>query len=108
MKIICDQNVAGRYTETFGRTDWITVTTVRDELSVDTEDSAISRYAEQHEWIVFTGDDDFREFNHDRGLVLYSHVERPSPGDVIDALRAIADAYTDHRTIDENVPDGWI
>ncbi len=108
MRLLCDHNVGERYIETFRRTEWLTVTTVRDELSAATDDVDISEYAEQHEWVVFTEDNDYRALDHDRGLVLYTHLDRPSPGDVVNALRAIADAYDDYRNIDENVPDGWV
>jgi hypothetical protein len=108
VRVLCDQNVANRYIKTFSRTDWITVSTVREELSSDADDRDISTYAAANDWIVFTGDDDFRQFDHDRGLLLYSHIERPSPGDVLDALQAIAEVYPDHRKIDQNVPDGWV
>lgn len=81
---------------------------MREELSQDTDDTAISEYAEHHDWVVFTEDDDYRALDHDRGLVLYTHLDRPSPGDTVDALRAIADAYDDHRNIDENAPGEWV
>jgi hypothetical protein len=108
VRILCDHSVDARFVDTFHRTDWITMTTVADELSPDADDPDISKHAEQHDWIVFTEDEHFREYDHDRGLVLYTHLERPSPGDVIAALGNIADAYTDHRKINENVPEGWI
>lgn len=108
VRILCDQNVAAKYTNAFEETDWIVVSTVRDELSMDTDDVDISTFAESNELVIFSGDDDFRKFDHDRGFLLYSHVERPQPSDVLEAIRAIADAYTDHRAIDENVPDGWV
>lgn len=108
MKVLCDHSVAERYVATLRRTDRMTVATVRNELSPDATDEAISEYAERHGWVVFTEDDDFRKYDHDRGLVLYTHLARPSPADVVDALRAIADAYPDHTMIDENVPDGWV
>ena len=108
MRLLCDHNAGERYVETFRRTEWLTVATVRDELSADTDDTVVSEYAEQHEWVVFTEDDDYLDIDHDRGLVRYGHLERPSSGETVDALRRIADSYDDHRTIEEYVPGAWV
>jgi hypothetical protein len=108
VKLLCDHNVDERYIDTFQRTEWLTVATVRDELTTDADDRAISEYAEWHEWVIFTEDDDFHELAHNRGVIYYKHIERPSPGDVVDAVQKIADVYDDHRQINEHVPDGWI
>lgn len=108
VRILCDQNVAAKYTNAFEEADWIIVSTVREELSMDTDDVNISKFAESNGWIILSGDNDFRKLDHDRGFLFYSHTERPPPGDVLEAVRAITDAYTDHRAIDENVPDGWV
>lgn len=108
MRLLCDHNVNEKYTDTFRRTNWITVTTVRDELSQDADDPDISAFAEREGWVVFTEDDDFTDLDHDRGLVLYIEQQNPSPDTVVDALATIADAYDDHRAIEEHVPDGWI
>jgi hypothetical protein len=105
---LCDHSVDDRYVTTFQRTDWITVTTVAKGLSPDAADPDISEYAERYNWIVVSEDDHFRRDDHDRGLVLYIHIDRPSPDDVVAALGNIADAYAEHSGIDENVPDGWI
>lgn len=108
MRLLCDHNVDERYIDTFQRTEWLTVATVRKELTQDADDVAISEHAQQHGWIVFTEDDDFHEFDHTRGVIFYTHAERPSPADVVDALEMIAAVYDDHRQISEHVPDGWI
>lgn len=112
MRLLCDHNVDEKYIETFRRTEWLTVATVRDELTQDAEDPPISEYAHQHGWVVFTEDDDFHRHDHvhDRtvGVIFYTHIEQPSPGDVVDATQKIADAYDDHQYINEHVPDGWI
>jgi predicted nuclease of predicted toxin-antitoxin system len=108
VRILCDHNVNEKYTATFRRTDWLTVATVRDDLSQDAADPDISEYAEREDWVVFTEDDDYLDIEHNRGLVLYIEQQNPSPGAVVDALATIADAYDDHRTIEEHVPDGWV
>jgi predicted RNA-binding Zn ribbon-like protein len=107
VRLLCDENVDQRYVETFQSTDWITVKTARDALTADASDETIGNFAEEREWIVFTADDDFLKFDPDCGVVLYQQTDRPSPGTVVDALRAIDDAYADHRTIREFVPGGW-
>jgi len=39
--------------------------------------------------------------------VFYQQTDRPLPGVVVDALRAIDEAYTDNEAIREFVPGGW-
>jgi predicted nuclease of predicted toxin-antitoxin system len=108
VRLLCDHNVNEKYIDTFQRTEGLTVATVRDELSQDADDAPISEYAEQHGWVVFTEDDHFHAHDHDRGVIFYTHIENPSPGDVVTAIQEIADEYDDHRSINEHVPDGWI
>lgn len=107
MRILCDHNVAGRYTDTFSRTDWITVTTAADALSPRAADAEIANYAARHGWVVFTEDDDFFALDADCGVVLYHQQGRPSPGTVVDVLGIIADAYADHAAIETRVPGEW-
>jgi hypothetical protein len=108
MRILCDHNVDEKYIDTFRDTEWITVTTVRDELTQEAKDPAISEYAAQNEWIVFTEDEDFHELPHVRGVIYYNHIESPSPGDVVEAMQNITEGYDDYRYINEYVPNGWI
>ena len=108
LRVPCDRSADQRFVETFERTDWITVVRVEDVLPPDAPDRAISDYAEEHEWIVFTEGSDFLNHDHHRGLVRYHPLDDPSPGDVVEALRAIADAFPDHREIEQRVPDGWV
>ena len=111
IRILCDRCVDQKYVDAFENTDWITLRRVEDVFpndAEDTDDREISEYVEQHEWVVFTEDDHFRtRHDHDRGVVLYHHIEQPSPRDVVDALSVIAEVYDDYREIDEYVPDGW-
>jgi ribosome maturation protein Sdo1 len=44
----------------------------------------------------------------DFGNVYYRQAEDPSVGDVLTALRKVADTYTDHREIEIYVPGEWI
>lgn len=48
MRLLCDHNVDEKYIDTFRRMDWLTVATVREELSADADDPTISAYAERH------------------------------------------------------------
>lgn len=51
MRPLCDHNVDERYIDTFRRTEWLTVATVRDELSQEAADRAISEYTERQGWV---------------------------------------------------------
>ena len=122
MRILCDQNVGGQYIVAFRQAEWITVVCLTDVLSIDTLDTKIAAYATQHDWIVFTSDKRFldpdtkadldleamgnTEINC--GVIYYDQQQDPRPGAVVDALRAIADAYVDHTEIDEYVPGSWV
>lgn len=108
MRILCDHHVAAKYVQAFEQENWITVTRVQDILSPDAPDSEIVAYAMNNDWVVFTNDDDFYGETIPHGLLVYSQIEDPCPGDVVDACSAINDAYTSHDEIDEVVPDGWI
>lgn len=108
MRILCDHNVNEKYTETFRQADWITVTTVREELTQDARDDEIGRYAAANDWIIFTEDDDHLEYDQDRGVILYHQNKLPSPTDVVDALDTIDAVYTNHNEIREFVPGDWI
>lgn len=111
IRILCDRCVNQKYVDAFEHTDWIMLCQVEDVFPNDaenTDDGEISEYAEQQEWVVFTEDDHFRtRHDHDRGVILYHHIEQPLPGDVVDAIYVIAEGYDDHREIEEYVPDGW-
>ncbi|WP_435076454.1 DUF5615 family PIN-like protein [Halococcus sp. AFM35] len=108
MKILCDQHVDEKYVTAFDRADWATVARIRDLLSPSTVDESISEYAARNGWVVFTADNDFFDFDHNRGLLLYVERRNPSPGAVVNAVRVIADAYDDHRHIEEYVPGEWV
>jgi hypothetical protein len=107
LRILCDHSADQRFVDTFERTDWITVIQVEDVLSEDAPDRDISEYAEQYGWVVFTEDDDFLDIDHNRGVVRYHPLDDSSPGDVLDALRVIVDAYDDHRDIEQRIPGRW-
>ena len=108
MRILVDQNSAQKYIDAFERADDIVVATVDDKLEHDASDADIAAYAETHDWVVFTTDDDFFVAGGDHGLLLYDQIEDPSPGDVVAAVRKINQVYTDSSEITESVPDGWV
>ena len=108
LRILCDRSADQRFVDTFERTGWITVIRVEDVLPADAPDRDISEFAEQHDWIVFTEDSDFLNHDHRRGLVRYHPLDNPSPGTVVDALRAIGEAFDDHRDIEQRVPGDWV
>lgn len=108
MRLLCDQNVATKYVQTFENRDDFVVTTVANELSPDTADGDIVAYAAAHDWIVFTSDDDFFEHADQCGVLVYNQLSDPSPGDVLDAVMAIDDAYESNQEITEVIPGNWI
>ncbi|MFC6976009.1 DUF5615 family PIN-like protein [Halomicroarcula sp. GCM10025709] len=108
MRILVDQNSAQKYVDAFEQADNITVATVDDGLEHDTPDADIDAYAETHDWVVFTNDDDFFVAGGDHGLLLYDQIDDPAPGDVVAAVRRIEQAYTDSSEITESVPGGWV
>ena len=108
MRILCDHNVADKYWQALDREPWLTVSTVADELSPTASDSAIADYATTRRWVLLTTDDDFHADDRSHGLLVYSQIEDPRPGDVVRAIASIADAYASFDEIDEYVPDGWI
>jgi predicted nuclease of predicted toxin-antitoxin system len=108
MRLLCDQNVAAKYVQAFDRADDIAVTTVADELSPDATDDRIAQFAEQEGWVVFTTDDDFFEHADNCPVLIYSQLTDPSPGTVLDAVRAIDDAYESPAEITEAVPGNWV
>lgn len=107
MRILCDHNVAAKYIEAFERAEGITVATVADELSPEVTDEAIVRFASRDDWVVFTTDDDFFEHADVCGVLVYSQISDPSPGDVLDAVAAIEVAYDSPSDIITTVPGGW-
>lgn len=108
MRILCDHHVATKYVRAFEREDWITVTTVGEVLSKAATDAEIVAYAADEEWVVFTNDDDFYTEEISGGLMVYSQIEDPRPGAVIEAIRAIDESYASDGEIEEVVPGGWI
>jgi hypothetical protein len=107
VKIRCDHHLDEKYVDAFRRAGFA-VARMQNVLSSSASDESISEHAAREGWVVFTADDDFFEFEHDRGLLLYVERYDPSPGVVIDAARLIADAYADRREIEEYVPGEWV
>lgn len=107
IRVLCDRSVLQRYVDALEQADEIEMMHSKDEFSDDAPDREISAYAAREGWVVFTEDDDFLGFDHERGVILYHHVERPSPTDIIEVIRAIGKAYDDHRQIREFVPGEW-
>lgn len=108
MRRLCDHNVAAKYRRAFEREDWVTVSMEEDELSRGVSDEEIAAYADAHDRVVFTTDDDFYSEEIRHGLGVYSQVEDPRPDDVVRAMAAIDDAYAFDDEIVEMVPDGWV
>ena len=108
MKILCDQNVAHKYIAALENADNVTVTTVAAELSADASDEEIATFVERHDWTLLTSDDDFFDHAGSFGLLVYSQIADPPPGDLVAAVNAIEAAYERHSDIIETVPGNWI
>jgi len=108
MRLLCDQNVAAKYVQAFENGTKFVVTTVGDELSPDASDGEIVAYAAAHDWVVFTSDDDFFKQADQCGVLVYNQLTDPSPGDVLDAVIAVDDAYESSREIIEVIPGNWV
>jgi len=108
MRILCDQHVPTKYVQAFEQESWLTVSTVAEELSPDVADADIAAYAATEEWVVFTSDSDFYKQQIPHGLLVYSQLDDPSPGNVIEAISTIDSVYASPDEITETVPDGWV
>jgi predicted nuclease of predicted toxin-antitoxin system len=108
MRLLCDHNVARKYVQAFEQSDNITVTTVAEELSPEATDETIVRFAKRNRLVVFTTDDDFFEHADVCGVLVYSQITDPSPGDVLDAVTAIDDAYESQNKVIETIPGNWL
>jgi hypothetical protein len=118
VRLLCDHNVADKYTHTFRQTEWITARPLREVLEIDTSDSGVASYVDEYEWVVFTSDVRFlspdnedveRELEQaDFGIIYYRQADNPAPGDVLAALRKVASAYVDHTDIETHVPGEWV
>lgn len=108
MRLLCDQNVAAKYVQAFKRQEGFVVATVADTLSPEVSDDEIVAYAATHDWVVFTSDSDFFEHADQCGILVYNQLFDPAPGDMLNAVTAIEDAYESNREIVETIPGNWI
>lgn len=108
MKILCDQNVARKYIAALESTAETSVSTVANELSADASDEEIAAFAERHDWVLLTSDDDFFDHAGSFGLLVYSQIADPKPGEIVAAVAAIDAAYEQHYEIIETVPGSWL
>lgn len=108
MRVLCDEHVAPKYVDALEQAAGITVATAPDKLSPSAPDSEIAAYAAAHDWVVLTNDNDFFSERQQHGLLYYSQIENPAPGDVVDAILAINGAYESNGDAVEKVPNGWV
>lgn len=108
MRILCDHNVASKYVQALSRESWLTVLTVRERLSSDASDAEIASFAADEGWVVLANDDDFYHPEIEHGLLVYSQIDDPRPGAVVEAVASISSAYVETADIVEVVPDGWV
>lgn len=108
MRVLCDQNVPQKYVDALADAGGITVTTVRETLAADAPDWEIVTYATENGWVILTNDSDFFGDGREFGLLVYSQLADPRPGDIVDAIQAIDYAYESNSEVVETVPDGWV
>ena len=108
MRVLCDQNVPQKYVDALADAGGITVATVRETLSADASDQEITTYAAENDWAILTNDSGFFGDGREFGLLVYSQLEDPRPGDIVDAIQAIDYAYESNSEVVEKVPDGWV
>ncbi len=107
MRLLCDHNVAAKYIRAFEQAEGLEVTTVADELSADAPDDEIATHARRNELVLFTSDDDFFDPTGAFGLLVYSQIEDPRPGEVVRAVATIDRVYESNSEIVETVPGDW-
>jgi hypothetical protein len=107
MRVLCDQHVARKYRRAFEDEPRLTVATVRESVGPDAADETIAEFARRNDWVVFTNDSDFRYPTPSHGLLVYSQIEDPRPGAVVDTLLVVDEAYDSAGDIYETVPGGW-
>jgi len=108
MRILCDQNVPEKYLQALRDAAGVRARRVDDVLTHDATDDEIASYAAAHGWVVFTNDADFYAVGGNHGLLVYAQIEDPAPGDVVQSVRRIDDAYESAADVLETVPDGWV
>lgn len=108
MDVLFDQNVDSKYARALERIDGVSVREVKSVLDPEASDGTIASTARANEWVVFTNDDDFFVHVPEIGLLYYSQVEDPSPGDVATAVRRISTVYEDPMDVVEVVPGDWL
>ena len=113
MKVLSDNDVAEGYVRALRSTEEITVDRVVDRFGERVPDSELIAYAEEHDRVVFTGDQRFLydesgetppRIDADCGVIFYRQDRTPSVGAVVTSIQRIAEDYPDYRQIREYVP----
>lgn len=115
MRILSDHDVAGSYVDALGVAEGVTVDRAVDLFGEKVPDTDIIVYAEEHEMVVFTGDQRFLhdddsdetpppKIDADCGVIFYKQEQVPSEGAVVASMQQIAAEYPDYSIIREYVP----
>ena len=116
MKVLSDNDVAEGYVRALRSTEGITVDRVVDRFGERVPDSELIAYAEEHDRVVFTGDQRFlyddesgetpppRIDDADCGVIFYRQDREPSVGAVVTSIQRIAEDYPEYCQIREYVP----
>jgi hypothetical protein len=115
VKVLSDNDVAEGYVRALRSTEGITVDRVVDRFGERVPDSELIAYAEEHDRVVFTGDQRFLyddesgetpppRIDADCSVIFYRQDRTPSVGAVVTSIQRIAEDYPDYRQIREYVP----
>jgi len=115
VRVLCDNNVAPKYANALRGSDRLQFALSREVLSPEATDPEIIAYAEEHDWVILTGDkrflidDEDEDSSGDRldadcGVIFYNQDRNPAAGDVVAALETIAENADEYRAIETYVP----
>ncbi len=111
MRVLFDRNVEPRYIDAIGAENWSVTERAADCLPETAPDRRVARYAEDHDMVVFTRDDDFFRLLRDRyrcGLLFFHQKHATSPAQIVTAVDNIRRSYTDYTEIEEGLPGNWV
>ena len=99
MRLLCYQHVPPAYINALNSAEGFTAVRTVDVGGLDdrSPDTAIIAYAEEHDWVVFTGDQRFllddegddpsyETIDADCGVIIYKQTAAASPGEAVDAI----------------------
>jgi hypothetical protein len=111
MRILFDRNVEPRYIDAIAATEWAVTERVDDHFAQTAPDRRVARYAEEHDMVVLTRDDDFFRLvrgRYDCGLLFFHQKHATNPSHLVAAIDNIRTSYTGYSEIEEGLPGNWV